>query len=109
MFALRLHPEADAEAINDAAWIQADDPREGVLFVEALTKALNRARQNPENYRKFDGEYRKVKVGKFRYSVIYRFHSEEVQVIAVMHHRKKPGYWRSRARLDSADWPTQPG
>ncbi|MFT4637775.1 MAG: plasmid stabilization system protein ParE [Verrucomicrobiales bacterium] len=72
MLSLRLHPEADAEAIAAASRIKQDDPIEGALFVEALEDAFTGATQQPEIYRCFDGELRKVRFGKFSYAVIFR-------------------------------------
>lgn len=101
MFNLRLHPQAAREALGTARWIKADDPRQGELFVEALEKALRSARERPQLYRCFDGEFRKVRVGKFRNAVVFRVRGEEIQVIAVMHLHREPGYWKKR----TANWP----
>lgn len=98
MLALRLHPEADAEGIDAAEWIKADDPRQGSLFVEALEDALTEARTRPEIYRTFDGEFRKVRMGKFRYAVVFRVKNDEAQVLAVMHLHRRPGYWKDRVK-----------
>ena len=48
MLPLRLHPVADAEAIDAAHWIKDDDPEQGALFVTALEKAITNARTQPE-------------------------------------------------------------
>jgi plasmid stabilization system protein ParE len=101
MLPFRLHPAADAEAIDAATTIKADDPYEAALFKEALQNAINRARRRPENYRKFDGEFGKVRVGKFSCAVIFRERDEEIQILAVMHLHRKPGYWKNRAKT----WP----
>ncbi len=101
MPALRLHPDADAEAIAAASWIKANDPKEGTLFIEALKDALERATCQPEVYRCFQGDLRKVRVGKFSYAVIFRVKADETQVLAVMHLHRRPGYWRKRAH----NWP----
>ncbi|MFK5923891.1 MAG: type II toxin-antitoxin system RelE/ParE family toxin [Verrucomicrobiota bacterium] len=98
MLGLRLHPEADAEAIDAAEWIKADDPRQGALFVEAVEEALINARTQHGIYRVFDGEFRKVRVGKFRYAVVFRVKENEVQVLAVMHLHRRPNYWKTRVK-----------
>lgn len=67
MLPFRLHPEADAEALEAVAYIKEDDPHQASLFKAALRTAITRARRNPESYRCFDGDFRKVHVGKFTY------------------------------------------
>ena len=96
MLNFRIHPEADAEGLAGATYIKADDPHQGGLFSQALEEALAWARNEPFIYRCFDGEFRKVRLGKFRYALVFRLRGDEVQVIAVMHLSRKPGYWKER-------------
>lgn len=101
MLPFRLHPEADAEALEAAAYIKADDVIQGDLFIKALENAIAWARRQPLIFRRFDGEFRRVRVGKFRYSLVFRIANEEIQVLAVMHLSRKPGYWKERRE----SWP----
>ena len=32
----------------------------------------------------------------FPFSIVYRVHQDAMQVVAVAHHRRRPGYWRDR-------------
>jgi toxin ParE1/3/4 len=96
MMRFRLHPEADAEAIAAADYIKADDAYQGALFKQALEDAILWARNEPLIYHCFDGEARRVKLGKFRYALVFRVRGDEIQVLAVMHMSRKPGFWRNR-------------
>jgi toxin ParE1/3/4 len=98
MMRFRLHPEAGEEGIEAAAYIKADDPYQGALFIAALEDALAWARKEPLVFGCFDGEFRKVKLGKFRYSLVFRLRGEEIQILAIMHTSRKPGYWKKRAQ-----------
>lgn len=40
---------------------------------------------------------RRFLVRKFPYSVVYYLRGDEVGVIALAHHRRRPAYWKSRA------------
>lgn len=100
MLRFRLHPEAEREALETARWIKADDPRQAALFIQALEKAITSARTQPDLYRCFDGEFRKVRVGKVRNAVVFCKRAAEIQIIAVMHLHREPGYWKERAE----DW-----
>ena len=96
MLRFRLHPDADAETIEAAAYIKADDVVQGNLFITAVEDALSWARKEPLVFRCFDGEFRKVRLGKFRYALVFRIRDGEIQVLAVMHMSRKPGYWKMR-------------
>lgn len=39
---------------------------------------------------------RRVPLRRFPYFVVYREQGEEIQVVAVAHASRKPGYWRHR-------------
>lgn len=95
---LRLHPDACLEAIEARAWIGGDDAHQGDIFADALAESFQQIKRSPLICHLFDGEFRRTRVGKFRYSVIYRINGDEIQVIAVMHQRRRPGYWKTRAK-----------
>ncbi|MEI6178462.1 MAG: hypothetical protein WCS43_16340 [Verrucomicrobiota bacterium] len=44
---LRLHPEASFEAIEARIWIGEDDPRQGVVFADALEESFQRIKRSP--------------------------------------------------------------
>ena len=101
MLPFRLHPEADAEGIGAAEYIKEDDPKEAAIFQAELLEALRWARSEPLVFRCFESDFRKVKVGKFRYLLIFRIRGDEVQVLAIAHTSRSPGYWKKRAK----NWP----
>ena len=96
---LKLHPEAFDEGIGARIWIGGDDAVQGSMFATALEEAIGKIKIRPFGYRCFDGEFRKIKVGKFRYSVVYRILGDEIQVIAIMHQHRRPGYWKGRSQI----------
>jgi plasmid stabilization system protein ParE len=96
MLSFRLHPAAEQEAVEAIHWIRSDDPYQAELFVEALENAILRARKQHQLFPCFDDGFRKVRVGKFTYAVVFRVVSREVQILAVMHLHRKPGYWKER-------------
>jgi len=97
MLSYRLHPSADLEAMEAAAYMQLDDPSEAELFKLALEEALEWARQEPMIFRCFEADFRKVKVGKFSYTLVFRVRENEIQILAVVHMSRLPGYWKERS------------
>lgn len=55
-----------------------------------------RISRNPLLYRKIHKNIRKCRLLRFPYGIIFRIQKETVQRIAVMHLKRKPGYWKSR-------------
>ena len=41
---------------------------------------------------------RKLRVNRFPYNLVYRILSDEVLVLAIAHHRRRPSYWQYRDR-----------
>ena len=61
-------------------------------------RLLDEITGRPDRYPYYDSEFREAAVPQFPYSVIYRpLPTGDVQVIAVAHASRAPGYWRDRA------------
>lgn len=91
-----FHPEALAEADRAAAFYKEQQPNLEVRFLEALNDAISRIRRNPFIYRRIAGEVRKCRIPRFPYGLVYRMGNDRIDVIAVMHLRQQPSYWKSR-------------
>jgi plasmid stabilization system protein ParE len=92
-----FHPEALAEADHAAAFYKEQRLGLEVRFLEALNDAISRIRRNPLLYRCVEGEIRKCRILRFPYGIIYRVTEDRVDVIAIMHLKRRLGYWKSRA------------
>ncbi len=91
-----FHPEAIAEASEAAKFYEEQQEGLGKRFVEALTDTINRIRRSPLLYGKIDSNMRKCRLLRFPFGVIYRDKNDTIEIIAVMHLKKKPGYWKFR-------------
>ena len=98
MAELRYHPDADDEAKAALRWYDARSPRKARRFDSLLERTFDEIVGQPDRYPRLDREFREAAVPQFPYSVIYRaLPSGDVQVIAVAHASREPGYWRDRA------------
>ncbi len=93
---LLWHEQARAEADAAAAFYTTKRPGLAQRFLDDLEDTLRRIQRHPQAYRRVEGDVRKCKVAHFPYGVIYRIRSDSVEIIAVMHIRRSPGYWRQR-------------
>ena len=69
----------------------------GARFTDAVRKALDGAGQMPELHAVLQRGIRRAKVQKFPYCVDHRVQADRVVVIAVLHNRRDPSVWKSRA------------
>ena len=93
---VELHPDAIAEARAAYLWYAERNPVAGDAFIAALDQAVDQILDRPERWPLYEHATRKYPLRRFPYSVIYRVTASGVQIIAVAHGRRRPGYWRSR-------------
>ena len=94
---LRWHDEAKAEADAAAAFYQEKQPGLAQRFIDNLEGALRRIQRHPLAYRIVEGEVRKCRVPHFPFGVIFRVRTGQIEIIAVMHLRRAPRYWKTRS------------
>lgn len=63
--------------------------------MEAATEEIVR---HPIMWRRIKGRFRRYLIPQFPYGLIYAVQVDTIYVAAVMHLKRKPGYWVSRAR-----------
>ena len=92
-----FHPEALAEATDAVLFYEERQAGLGKRFLNSLTDSINRIRRNPNLYRKVNSQARKCRLLRFPYGIIFRNKEEYVEIVAVMHLRRRPGYWKTRS------------
>ena len=88
--------EALAEIVEAEDWFIDRNPAACVRFVENLDAALDRIERTPTAPPFYIGTTRAVLVTGFKYVVVYVVLSDRVEVIALAHTSRKPGYWADR-------------
>lgn len=90
-----------AQAEVDEAVGYFDEQREGLgdRFEQDLLAAVQSMMAQPLAGKLVSGRVRKWRLRTFRYNLIYVVDPEEIIVIAVAHHRRRPNYWLSRLSL----------
>ncbi len=91
-----LHPEAAAEAEDACSWYEAEAKGLGSAFVEELGRALALIRENPASWPAYVAATRRFLMHRFPFAVIYRTRGLSIQVLAISHLKRRPGYWKSR-------------
>jgi hypothetical protein len=91
-----LHPEADAELAEAVAYYTQIEPELGIRFYREMERLLSTVCADPQRFRKFDPPARRYFSAQFPYAVIFLDKPEAVWIIAVMHMKRRPGYWKER-------------
>jgi plasmid stabilization system protein ParE len=94
---LVIVPLAIAE-LQDAADFYTDRANRdlGLAFLAEFERAATIVLENPMLGAVFRGSSRRYLLRRFPYSIIYQVTTEELRVVAVAHHRRRPGYWINR-------------
>lgn len=92
---IRFRPAAAREFAADFRYYEKDHPGRGGRFVAAVDAALVQIASAPLRFAVFyEPDIRSVKVKRFPYRVMYVVVGDAVDVIAVAHAKRRPGYWR---------------
>ena len=74
----------------------AQVPGLGDDFASEVEHAVRQFVENPELGSPHLAGTRRVLTRRFPYSVIYQVRKEQLVIVAVAHHRRKPTYWLRR-------------
>jgi toxin ParE1/3/4 len=91
-----LHPQAEAEfLLAQQRYTDVSLPL-GRRFYGEITSVFRRIIEHPLRYKQFDPPAHRLFASGFPYAVIYVARPDAIWIIAVMHVRREPGYWKER-------------
>lgn len=91
-----LDPEADQELSDGAIYYAREVNSDlGLAFIAEFELSLGLLSNHPELGAPWRGR-RRFPLRRFPYSIIYYVKDAELRVIALAHHRRRPGYWAGR-------------
>ncbi len=93
---IELHPEAIVEARDARRWYAERSSVAASAFMAELDFAIDSICRSPDRWPTYLHATRRYLLKRFPYLVIYRKLDGKLQVIAVAHGKRKPGYWRHR-------------
>jgi plasmid stabilization system protein ParE len=93
---VEFHPEAYTEAEDARSWYEAQSPGLGMAFIDAVQTAIDAIQDSPDMWPPYQYGSRRFFLRRFLFSLIYRYDTMKIQIIAVAHLRRKPGYWKDR-------------
>jgi len=91
-----FHPTARAELREAVQYYEEARRGLGEEFAAAVQTAIEQIVVRPLIGFPSEAGSRRKLLQRFPYSIIYLAEEPRLRVVAVMHHRRKPGYWMSR-------------
>ena len=107
MLKIEVHPQVYSELEDARSWYEARAENLGNEFLEEVDRGIQSIKESPTTWSWYDKtqNIRRFFVHRFPYAIIYRVTSSAIQIIAVMHLRRKPEYWEKRV----ISWPDDEG
>ncbi len=93
-----FYPEARAEAEAAFEYYKGKSLVAALNFDTELRATLNSLRKHPHLYAEYLRGTRRTLLGRFPYFVIYRELSGKIEIIAIAHAKRRPGYWKKRVK-----------
>ena len=94
MKAVWFDPRAEEEFLLGAQYYEDQEPGLGSRFITAVKVAVRVGSANSQIHREMLGGCRQFRIVRFPYVLIFRERNGEMQVIAVMHMKRHPDYWK---------------
>jgi toxin ParE1/3/4 len=93
-----LAPAAQAELDAAVDWYEARVEGLGLRFLLLVDQALREIQASPVTSPRWerDARFRKFVMQRFPYHVFYRELADRIDVIAIAHGAREPGYWLKR-------------
>lgn len=89
-------PAAIAEARAAHSWYAARSPSSAANFLCELDEATDAIAGAPERWSPYVESTRRYVLRRFPFFVVYRERDDAIEILAVAHGRRRPGYWNTR-------------
>lgn len=99
---LRIGDAAAAEALEAARWYEAQRPGLGDEFIAAVLAGGDQIATNPAAWpvwrpvARQSAPVRRYVLTRFPFALMYQVLEDAIEIVAVAHARRRPGYWRGR-------------
>ena len=91
-----FHPAALREVEDAQAWYEERSLFAASAFLRELSIAIQRIRQTPHRYPAAEAGTHRILLDRFPFTNYYRVKSDALNIVAVAHQKRRPGYWSGR-------------
>lgn len=94
--AASFNPMAEDELGDAVAFYELEAEGLGAALLDIVEHAVGQLLEFPHSGAMMRGPYRKKVLHRFPFSLIYTLKGDEIRILAMMHHKRRPFYWRGR-------------
>ena len=98
MKAYEFLESAQIELEEDVQYFNEQRAGLGFEFAKEVADTITRILRYPEAWAKLSRRTRRCRTKRFPYGVIYQIRGDKILIVAIMHLRRKPLYWRDRVK-----------
>ena len=95
---VRFLPESKAEFDAAIAYYLAQAPNLDQSFAAAVQQGLDRLAERPLAWPIVSERFRRYRLTRFPYGLVYAALPDEIVIVAVMHLHRRPDYWLERVK-----------
>jgi plasmid stabilization system protein ParE len=94
---VEFHPEAFEDAAAAFGWYCERSDTAAAGFLRELEHGVAAIAEAPQRWPPGAAGTRRFLLKRFPLSLVYREQATSIQIIAVAHGRRRPGYWKHRS------------
>ena len=94
---LRILEKAQQDLEASADYYNAESPGLGYEFADEVYHTIDRIVENPDAWHPISKRTRRCLTHRFPFAVIYQKRDTWILVIAVMHLKRHPDFWKGRS------------
>lgn len=93
---IEFHPLAIEDIEGAVRWYAQQSESAPLALLDDFDAAVDAVSNTPDRWPRFGFGTRRFLLKRFPFAVVYRVRDEVIQVVAVAHVRRRPGFWRTR-------------
>jgi toxin ParE1/3/4 len=91
-----FHPDAEAEFLAAIDYYEGCGPALGYNFSIEVRSTIENILSFPKAWPILENDIRRCLTRRFPYGIVYSQDEDVILILAVMHLRRAPGYWKDR-------------
>src|SRR6266852_3345082 len=93
---LEIHPAALSDLKSALAWYLDRSETAAAKFVDEVDRAVGLVIASPARWPAGEHDTRKFVLSRFPFAIVYREKQSAIQILAIAHGHRNPGYWKER-------------
>lgn len=91
-----FHEDARAELAEASHYYEDRVPGLGQALIDDVEKTVREIVVHPNASGRVSKHLRRKVLNRFPYGLIYAVETDQIRIVAIAHHKRRPEYWRYR-------------